>query len=49
MKKFLTIISLIFPVLMYAQHKKAMPSTYDLIIGTYTGGKSDGFTFTGFM
>jgi len=42
MKKFLIIISLIFPVLMYAQHKKAMPSTYDLIIGTYTGGKSDG-------
>jgi len=42
MKKFLAIILIIYPVVMYAQHKKAAPSTYDLIIGTYTGGKSKG-------
>ncbi|MDB5143240.1 MAG: lactonase family protein [Mucilaginibacter sp.] len=40
MKKLLLIISLLFPVLIYAQ-KKA-PSTYDLLIGTYTKGKSKG-------
>ena len=42
MKKFLLILSLLFPAFIYAQHKKAAPSTYDLIIGTYTGGKSKG-------
>jgi 6-phosphogluconolactonase len=42
MKKFLLIISMLFPVLIYAQHKKAEPSTYDLLIGTYTKGKSKG-------
>jgi 6-phosphogluconolactonase len=42
MKKFLLIISLLFPVLIYAQHKKTAPSTYDLLIGTYTKGKSKG-------
>jgi len=42
MKKFLLIISLLFPVLIYAQHKKTTPSTYDLLIGTYTKGKSKG-------
>ncbi|MDF2431020.1 MAG: 6-phosphogluconolactonase [Mucilaginibacter sp.] len=42
MKKFLLIISLLFPVLIYAQHKKTAPSTYDLLIGTYTTGKSKG-------
>jgi 6-phosphogluconolactonase len=42
MKKFLLIISLVFPVLTFAQHKKTAPSTYDLLIGTYTGGKSKG-------
>jgi 6-phosphogluconolactonase len=42
MKKFLLIISLLFPVLIYAQHKKTPPSTYDLLIGTYTKGKSKG-------
>lgn len=40
MKKLLLIIALLFPVLTYAQ-KKA-PSTYDLLIGTYTKGKSKG-------
>ena len=42
MKKFLLIISLLFLVLIYAQHKKTPPSTYDLLIGTYTKGKSKG-------
>lgn len=41
MKKFLLIISLLFPVLIYAQQKK-VPSTYDLLIGTYTKGTSKG-------
>ena len=40
MKKLLLIISLLFPVLVFAQ-KKA-PSTYDLLIGTYTKGSSKG-------
>jgi 6-phosphogluconolactonase len=42
MRKFLVIISLLFPVAIYAQHKKTGPSTYDLLIGTYTKGKSKG-------
>ncbi len=42
MKKFLLIIALVFPVLIHAQHKKKAPSTYDLLIGTYTGGQSKG-------
>src|ERR1700722_2426393 len=42
MKKFLLIISMLFPVLIYAQHKKTAPSTFDLLIGTYTKGKSKG-------
>ena len=42
MRKFLLIISLLFPVLSYAQHKKTAPSTFDLLIGTYTKGKSKG-------
>jgi 6-phosphogluconolactonase len=43
MRKFLILISLLFPVLIYAQKKKAgPPSTFDLLIGTYTKGKSKG-------
>ena len=42
MKKILIIISLLFPVLIYAQKKKPIPSTFDLLIGTYTKGKSKG-------
>src|SRR5471030_557182 len=42
MKKFLLILSLLFPALIYAQHKKAAPSTFDLLIGTYTKGQSKG-------
>jgi 6-phosphogluconolactonase len=42
MRKFLLIISMLFPALIYAQHKKTAPTTYDLLIGTYTKGKSKG-------
>jgi 6-phosphogluconolactonase len=42
MRKLLLIISLLFPVLIYAQHKKTAPTSYDLLIGTYTKGKSKG-------
>jgi 6-phosphogluconolactonase len=42
MKKLLLIIWMLSPVMMYAQHKKAAPSTYDLLIGTYTKGTSKG-------
>ncbi len=42
MKKFLLIISLLSPVLIYAQHKKTAPTTFDLLIGTYTKGTSKG-------
>ena len=42
MKKFLIIISLLFPVFIYAQKKKPLPTTFDLLIGTYTKGKSKG-------
>ncbi len=33
---------MLFPVLIYAQHKKTGPYTFDLLIGTYTKGKSKG-------
>jgi 6-phosphogluconolactonase len=42
MKKFLLIVSLLFPVFIYAQKKKPAPTTYDLLIGTYTKGTSKG-------
>jgi 6-phosphogluconolactonase len=42
MKKFLLVLAFAFPVLVYAQHKKAAPTTFDLLIGTYTKGKSKG-------
>ena len=42
MKKFLLIIVVLFPAFIYAQHKNAAPSTFDLLIGTYTKGKSKG-------
>jgi len=42
MKKFLLILSLLFPAFIYAQHKNTAPSSYDLLIGTYTKGKSKG-------
>ena len=41
MKKFLLLILLSFPALTYAQKNKT-PSTYDLVIGTYTTGTSKG-------
>src|SRR3569832_1796108 len=42
MKRFLLVISQLFPVLSYAQKKDKAPSTYDLVIGTYTKGSSKG-------
>jgi 6-phosphogluconolactonase len=42
MKKLLLIIALLCPALTYAQHKKTLPSTFDLVIGTYTTGESKG-------
>src|SRR6201992_4070642 len=42
MKKFLLVIAFAFPVLVYAQHKNTAPTTFDLLIGTYTKGKSKG-------
>jgi 6-phosphogluconolactonase len=36
MRKLLLIIALFSPALIYAQHKKKTPSTFDLLIGTYT-------------
>lgn len=45
MKKIVLIIALLLPVFTYAQNKqnkKKGPSTYDLVIGTYTTGSSKG-------
>lgn len=42
MKRLLLAIALLSPVLTYAQRKKTPPSTYDVVIGTYTTGKSKG-------
>ena len=45
MKKTVLIMALLLPVLSYAQNKqtaKKGPSTYDLVIGTYTTGTSKG-------
>jgi len=42
MKKFLLVLTFAFPVLVYAQHKKTAPTTFDLLIGTYTKGTSKG-------
>jgi 6-phosphogluconolactonase len=42
MKKLLLIIALLSPALTFAQHKKPLPSTFDLVIGTYTTGASKG-------
>ena len=40
MKRLLFIIAMLLPVFTYAQ--KPAPSTYDLLIGTYTKGTSKG-------
>src|ERR1700760_239943 len=42
MKKLLYLIVILFPALTYAQKKSKVPSTYDLVIGTYTTGSSKG-------
>jgi 6-phosphogluconolactonase len=40
MKKILLIIALLSPAIVFAQHKDQTPSTYDVLIGTYTNGTS---------
>lgn len=42
MKKLLFLVCLLLPVLTYAQHKKPVPTTVDVLIGTYTNGTSRG-------
>jgi 6-phosphogluconolactonase len=42
MKKFLLLIAMLSPALTFAQNKKTGPKTFDLIVGTYTTGKSKG-------
>jgi 6-phosphogluconolactonase len=42
MKKLLLIAVLFFPTLLFAQKKDAVPTTFDLLIGTYTKGTSKG-------
>ena len=42
MKKFVLLLLLISPLLTYAQSKKPEPSTFDVLIGTYTKGSSKG-------
>ena len=42
MKKFLLMLALASPLFTYAQKKDKTPSTYDVLIGTYTKGKSKG-------
>lgn len=42
MKKLLLIASAVLPLFGYAQKKNALPSTYDVLIGTYTTGTSKG-------
>ena len=42
MRKLLLIVTLLFPALVFGQKKKPLPKTYDLLIGTYTTGKSKG-------
>jgi 6-phosphogluconolactonase len=42
MKKFFLIAALLIPALSQAQKNKKGPSSYDLVIGTYTSGTSEG-------
>src|ERR1700761_4577803 len=42
MKKLLLVAAALLPLLGYAQKKIAPPSTYDVLIGTYTTGDSKG-------
>ncbi len=42
MKKLVLILSLLLPIFTYAQKKKTGPSSFDLLVGTYTTGKSKG-------
>jgi 6-phosphogluconolactonase len=42
MKKVLLIIAMLSPLLNFAQDKKLIPKTFDLVVGTYTTGTSKG-------
>lgn len=42
MKKMLLVAAALLPLLGHAQKKNALPSTYDVLIGTYTTGTSKG-------
>ncbi|MBS1527214.1 MAG: lactonase family protein [Bacteroidetes bacterium] len=42
MKKLLAVAALMLPLFIHAQSKNAAPTTYDLVIGTYTKGESKG-------
>lgn len=42
MKRFLLILAILSPICTIAQRKKPAPKTYDLLVGTYTTGKSKG-------
>src|ERR1700761_1828707 len=42
MKKFLLLLTALLPVVGFAQKKNTAPTTFDLLIGTYTNGTSKG-------
>lgn len=42
MKKIVFLLALLIPVLAFSQKKKPTPSTFDVLIGTYTKGSSKG-------
>jgi len=42
MKKILLLITMLSPLLNYAQDKKPIPKSFDLVVGTYTTGSSKG-------
>jgi 6-phosphogluconolactonase len=42
MKKIMLLLALLIPVLGFSQKKKPVPSTFDVLIGTYTKGSSKG-------
>lgn len=44
MKKLLLIVGLIVPTLIFAQKKDTSPKIFDLVVGTYTSGKSTGIS-----
>jgi 6-phosphogluconolactonase len=44
MKKILLIVALLSPALIFAQKENTAPKTFDLVVGTYTSGKSTGIS-----